>query len=441
MSNPTRTTFVRSTLLLSIFLLVLCVANAFTQAPGTTDLAFGDGGIVRTPVWPGYGQGLFDLVVQPDGKIIAVGYLWFNGGELQHRFLLVRYNENGSLDTTFGNEGVSAIWFGGEAKARSAAILTDGKILVTGEFQGNIAVARYNSNGTLDPSFGVGGLITKDLADPGEISIDIPNKVIVRPDGKFLVVAVKSVFTPGGTSSEGRSAIIITSHNSDGSLDESFGLNGVAKKSLSLVDNVLWHVFEGTDGSIFVHGSVSGPEDPVNPNGARIYDYYIQKFTSTGNTATNVGKRGTLRFLAAPAKVIKILPNRQIIVSQLNKLLLYNNNGSYQAEILAGNEVTINGIVFWPKDFMIQNDGKIISAGSLPGGFSRAFVRYLPNGTIDTTFGTNGISSVNPAFAPPEGVIFKLLSDGKILGASIANNNPFPILLVRHYGDSDSLRR
>lgn len=441
MTNPTRTTFVRSTLL-SILLLALCVAPAFTQAPGTPDLSFGDSGMVRTPVWPGYGQGLFDLLVQPDGKIIAVGYLWVNGGDLQHRFLLVRYNENGSLDTTFGTEGVSAIWFGGEAKARSAAILTDGKILVIGEFQGNIAIARYNTNGTLDPSFGVGGLVTKDLADPGEISNDIPNKIIVRPDGKFLVVAVKSVYSSGGTSPEGRSAIIITGHNSDGSLDDSFGLNGVAKKSLWLAVNVVWHVFEGIDGSIFVHGYGKSAANLANPFETPIVDYFIQKFTSTGYPAINFGKRGTLRFFdTALHKIIKILPNRQMLVSQWNKLLLYNNNGSYQGEIIAGNEVTINGIRFWPRDFMIQDDGKIISAGILPPGSGRAFVRYLSNGAIDTTFGNNGISSANPAFSPQEGLIFKLLPDGKILGAGVTPNNPFPIVLVRHLGDSNLLRR
>src|SRR5215831_8915190 len=114
---------------------------------GLLDLGFGNGGKVLT------GAGIFNaIVIQPDGKIVA-------GGESAASFALIRYNIDGSLDPGFGNGGLALADFGPGLDAATALVIrADGKLLAAGTQQGSgltaFAVALFNSNGTLDTSFG-----------------------------------------------------------------------------------------------------------------------------------------------------------------------------------------------------------------------------------------------------------------------------------------------
>src|SRR5262245_4675492 len=206
-------------------------ALARFNANGTLDASFGTGGIVTTGF--GVSAEAYSAAVQADGKIVAAGEGNFNGGD---DFALVRYNSNGTLDTTFGAGGKVTTTFNAPpspsslfAQAFSVAVQPDGRIVAAGYigigaclFNGleqpcfDFALARYNSNGTLDTTFGTGGKVTTDFADPN----DQAESVAVQPDGRIVVAGAAGRFTNRGFD------FALARYNTNGTLDTTFGTSG-----------------------------------------------------------------------------------------------------------------------------------------------------------------------------------------------------------------------
>src|SRR5215468_3450092 len=190
---------------------------------GTLDAGFGVGGKVTTDFFDGYDVGS-GVVIQADGKIVVGGTVGTNPFA---DFGLARYNSNGTLDTTFGTGGkVNASFFdpisGGHisANAYSLALQPDGKIVQSGEANikgGNsFGLVRYNSNGTLDPTFGSGGKVTTDFFAPGQtISFAFANSITIQPDGKIIAA--------GDSGINEAHDFVLARYNSDGTLDPTFG--------------------------------------------------------------------------------------------------------------------------------------------------------------------------------------------------------------------------
>ncbi|MCP4106107.1 MAG: hypothetical protein GY749_11300 [Desulfobacteraceae bacterium] len=150
---------------------------------GTPDTGFGTGGKVTTPIGSGDDSGYVGAI-QSDGKIVVAGYT-YNGSDKD--VAVVRYNSDGSLDTSFGNSGIAITPVGsGDDFGYAACIQTDGKIVVTGEFHNgsdnDIAVMRYNSDGSPDTSFGTGGITTAGF----EYLDDAGYAVAVQSDGNIV---------------------------------------------------------------------------------------------------------------------------------------------------------------------------------------------------------------------------------------------------------------
>lgn len=156
---------------------------------GQLDAAFGIGGIVITAV--GASSWAEDVALQADGKIVAVGSATDTGvAGAQDRFALARYTSAGNLDATFGFGGIVTTAVDFYSAAYSVAVQSDGKILVAGECsdgtaqgQGRFVLARYTSNGNLDPAFGNGGIMTTAV---GRIS-SWADGVALQNDGKVVV--------------------------------------------------------------------------------------------------------------------------------------------------------------------------------------------------------------------------------------------------------------
>ena len=142
-------------------------------APGNLDATFGTAGKVVTTVGTGDNQGR-SVAIQPDGKIIVAGFSRGSGGN--NHFALVRYNTDGSPDTSFGAGGIvtTVLTYGGD-RANSVALQSDGKIVVAGRSlvgsNDQFSLVRYNTDGSLDTSFGVGGKVTTAIST-GTGSID-----------------------------------------------------------------------------------------------------------------------------------------------------------------------------------------------------------------------------------------------------------------------------
>src|SRR5262249_19411278 len=155
---------------------------------------FGTGGIVTTAFdFPGSFDRVFTIVRQPDGKFVAVGSTIIN---LFANFAVARFNANGTLDASFGTGGMVTTGFGVSAEATSVALQADGKIVAAGfanlDGADDFALVRYNSNGTLDPSFGTGGKVTTAFLSQG-FSGAQAFSVTIQPDGRIVVAGAAPV--------------------------------------------------------------------------------------------------------------------------------------------------------------------------------------------------------------------------------------------------------
>jgi uncharacterized delta-60 repeat protein len=189
---------------------------------GTIDNAFGVNGIVVTKF--SNAESSFNrMSLQNDGKIVVIGESGFD-------FLVLRYNSDGSLDNTFGTNGKVTTDFGGSDNPLAMTIQTDGKILVVGQtfdfFGANarnqIAIARYNSNGLLDNSFNQTGKIIKHINVNKD---DVPHSVSVQADNKILIGGEESTYP------QLEESTFLIRYNSIGVVDNGFGANGVTISS------------------------------------------------------------------------------------------------------------------------------------------------------------------------------------------------------------------
>jgi uncharacterized delta-60 repeat protein len=184
------------------------------RADGTLDPGFGSGGVVRTD----FGAvGLqFDLVVQPDGRIVVAG-------DSNGRVALARFLPDGAPDPTFGDGGKSVTgWPDLFASPRSVALQPDGKIVVAGSagcFPCRGLLLRYGTNGHLDETFGEAGRVLTSFGG----DYDSWNDVAVQPDGKIVTTGLGA--RESGRVSDG---FALARHTANGSLDATFGTGGTA---------------------------------------------------------------------------------------------------------------------------------------------------------------------------------------------------------------------
>ena len=162
------------------------------------------------------------MVLQPDGKIVVVG-LVVTDGLAGEDFALARYNADGSPDASFGNGGRVTTDIGGTDEARAIALQADGRLIVgglsisrTSPPSSDFALARYNTDGVLDVTFGDEGKVITRFGGPGEGV----SAMAVRPDGRIIAV---------GTASTGSTeAFALARYDVDGTLDGTFGAGGTA---------------------------------------------------------------------------------------------------------------------------------------------------------------------------------------------------------------------
>ena len=167
------------------------------------------------------------VAVQTDGKLVVVGTTYINNDFSDEDFAVARYNPDGTLDKTFGVGGKVQTDFPGlAAVASSVVVQPDGKIVVAGgafplfTFLGDIALVRYNANGSLDASFGHGGIVRTRFSAGGSYAF----AVTLLSNGKIIIAG--TVFVDFSTDDSSNTDFALVRYNDDGSLDTSFGRGG-----------------------------------------------------------------------------------------------------------------------------------------------------------------------------------------------------------------------
>ncbi|WP_328874619.1 calcium-binding protein [Streptomyces sp. NBC_00287] len=245
-------------------------------ADGTPDPAFGDAGRVTTPFEAGGAYG-YDLALQSDGRVVVAGSAGSGGAD----FALARYNTDGSLDGGFGNGGRVTTAFAGEDLARGVQVQPDGRIVAAGRSGFDIALARYNTDGSLDAGFGTGGRVTTDFGGTLEAAHDL----VLQPDGKIVTGGVRSTdFTA-------------VRYRTDGTLDSGFGTGGRASADFTYYDeahaialqpdgNLVTFGSSGDDRALvrFLGGTATPPPPPPTD---------LLSVTKTGPATVSIGDRAT----------------------------------------------------------------------------------------------------------------------------------------------------
>jgi uncharacterized delta-60 repeat protein len=247
------------------------------NADGSLDVTFGDGGKVLTDFF-GFSDVCRALAFQPDGKIVAAGNA-ATSGTSGNTFALARYNPDGSLDATFGTGGKVTAEFlvGSNPVCYALLVQPDGKIIGVGNSGVGIALARYNSNGTLDSSFGAAGKTTTTIAFPNSVSA---SAAALQPDGR-IVVAGSEYHKVGST------AFALARYTSNGVLDSSFGNSGLVATSVLGYDRA-YAVSVRPDGKIVAAGQVSVYTS--NDGG----DFGLAQYNPDGTLDTSFGSGGVI---------------------------------------------------------------------------------------------------------------------------------------------------
>ncbi len=387
-----KTTLMRKAITISL-LLLLFTLSAISQ-PGSLNTSFGSSGFVTISFGDLEDYG-YAMAIQPDGKIIATGSS--NSSTTDYAFSLARLNPDGSLDNLFGSGGKVVTSIGISASEIFAvAIQSNGKIIAAGystqdfDIGTDFTIVRYNSDGTLDNSFGTGGIVLTDI----NTSEDQIYSITIQADGKILAAGPTRDLTTGITS------FGVVRYNSDGSLDNSFGSAGKVITSISNNRDDAYKVLIASGNKIIVAGRSI-------PNGSPT-TVAIVKYNSDGSLDNTFGNAGIVSAIDDFGPVTAALQNdgKIVVASSLDDngtidfgLARFNSDGTIDNSFGTGGVVSTNtGDSFGEiLSLAIQTDGKIIAAGHSTdqGVHEITLARYNSDGSLDNTFGNNGIAKAS----------------------------------------------
>jgi uncharacterized delta-60 repeat protein len=334
---------------------------------GSPDPSFGDGGYAEAHT----GDWAFAsaVAVQPDGKIVVAGASdQGNDDAVSSVFTLARYNPDGSLDPSFGTAGITTTDIPASgyrsAGADALAVLAGGDILVGGSSRwgdptgpgSTFVLARYTPDGLLDPTFGVDGIVQTSFYGD-----DALGGIAVQPDGKIVATGTGALAGHG----QDVETIALARYEPDGSLDHTFGTGGKVTTRPKLHYDGGPSTFQGVN--IVVAGF-------TRPNSGANDVPLLARYDASGHLDPSFGKDGF-------AEIRRV-----------------RGNAAVQGR---------------PTAVLAQADGKLLIAAAA------SIVRLRPNGRLDESFGKGGIVSLTDRVATSA---LALQVDGKILVGGSSGN-------------------
>jgi uncharacterized delta-60 repeat protein len=353
---------------------------------GSLDVAFGSGGKLTTDLGSQYDRGTA-VALELNGRIVIAGTSSAGG----FHFVVVRYNSLGILDSTFGEGGIVRTRIGVYADASSVAIQSDGKIVAAGRTHNSdynnedFAVVRYNPDGSLDPTFGGDGVVRTSIG-----SQDAAYSAVIQADGKIVAAGfTRIVCTPSGCDND----FALVRYNADGSLDTGFGNGGVALTGTARGVGLAYSLAIQTDGKLVAAGSTE------SSNGRRVLVRYNANgtldgtFGSGGKVLTQVGSGTCYATSVSIRSDGKIAATGYAYVDEWTSgITVYNPDGSLDTSFSDDGMLTTRGP---NSDVIFQPDGRILAAGS---NNDLLLARYNGDGSLDPTFGADGIVTTNFAY-------------------------------------------
>jgi uncharacterized delta-60 repeat protein len=409
------------------------------QVPGDLDITFGTNGMTISS--SAQLMQMREMAVQADGKIIVVrkgeSTSPIDGGD----FRVERYLPNGSIDTSFGNNGVCIIDFGlyGD-NPTSVLIQNDGKIIVAGSairnqlYQNDSGIVRLTPDGNIDPSFGIRRF------NFGSTSSSYIETLALQPDGKILAAGV--------VLESGVSRFSIARLNTNGSLDTSFNGNGLQSKLMipqgppqGQITNSVQKIQVLPDGKILLAGFTNSSVQVNN-------SIALLKLLPDGSFDTSFNTDGSKTYAVdiwGYNSNMAFLPDNSIIHAgpyggpngQDVKLTKYDSNLNPDLSFGTSGYVIVdvnNGS--WERDVVkviVDSQGNFYTLGLSTAGFF--ILNFKPDGILNTNFSGDGKQTVqfNGLLDAVTGV---LQPDSKLL---IGGNTPYQIVMGRLFTASGTL--
>lgn len=410
LSNTFTYTFPVCGILLTILLFPGILTYSFGQA-GVLDQTFGSEGIVSTAIGE-FGESIHSVLIRDNGNILVGGYT--QDSFTSSDFALVQYKQDGSLDSTFGSNGIVKTPIEAQSKGNAVLVQDDGKILMGGSSKWYLNLVRYMPDGHLDTTFGSAGIVITDLEGYYR---DQCNAIAVQKDGKIVIGGYSQHF------SNDMSYLFLLRYHPDGSIDSTFGTNGVVIGSTVEVHSMLIQ----DDGNILLGGKFNSSFALLRYNNTGILD---STFGSGGSMIHQVGSYGGGYDLGIQADGKILLggtANSSFAVAR------YHIDGRLDSTF--GSNGSVIGHAGKGYSLQVQGDGKILLGGASNSSF--ALERYLSDGSLDPNFGTAGI--VITSFEHhAQGNALGIQSDGKIvLGGYQHTGANIDMTLVRYDGEAN----
>jgi len=401
---------------------------------GSLDPAFDTDGTLATAIGAD-NDVVRAIAVQPDGKIVAAGYV---SDGVYSDFALARYNPDGSLDTSFSSDGRRTTDFGLQSDEGFAVLIQpDGKIVAAGwanipNNNQDFALVRYNANGSLDTNFGGDGRVTTDFDGNSEIV----HALAIQPDGK--IVAVGESFSPVT-----QWDFALARYRPNGTLDPTFGGDGKVTTPIMSDSDTANAVALQPDGKIVAAGEGYTGAD---------YEFALARYNANGSLDAGFDADGLLTTVlgvsTARARGVIVQPDGKILAAGSAQgtspefgFVRYSPNGTLDTSFDGDGKVTTvvgtnnHGAVA----VGTQPDGRIVAGGSAVTGanFDFAVVRLYSDGVLDTTFHTDGKATTPVGANDDIANAMAIQPDGKIVVAGAAHDGSYnDFAVARFIGDS-----
>ncbi|NOU45533.1 MAG: T9SS type A sorting domain-containing protein [Bacteroidales bacterium] len=426
------------------FLIILLIAffgSANAQAPGTLDHTFNGTG---TLVIDNGNTDLFtDVEVQTDGKIVAVGMSY--DASWNAVAVVYRFNPDGWPDISFGLGGNYMFSLNNEANIYACHIKDDGSILLVGSTTDystyRILLIQLNSMGFPDENFGEAGVVVQHIGPDMNSSEDHAYGVTIQNDGKILVSG-KSYNT------DYRFVPVVVRFNANGSIDTSFGVNGVAGIPVTEIDNEFTTVRVQSDGKIVASGHIS--------NGISWFSLLIARFDENGTLDPAFGTNGVVNMNLNNVDDeffgMELTPDDEIVLCGFTTL---QSDYTYHTLVMKFDSMgqTIagfgnNGAVVLGTEPMnvgdaitLQYDDKILVTGTsgemTPMNNDWSLWRLNPDGSPDNSFGTEGKVTTEFFGNPDEALGIALFENKIVVAGKVRNtNNNHDLAIARYNNDT-----
>ncbi|WP_162902749.1 T9SS type A sorting domain-containing protein [Taibaiella koreensis] len=359
-----------------LLLLLLSIPVLTTAQSLSLDSGFGDNGAATTQN-TSWGQEAYNMIRQPDGKLLVVGVEYTKGNvPYTYHSLISRFLPNGQPDNSFGVNGSVRIETGNKNSAQALSLQADGKIVIAGdetiiheygnppsaEIISKPFIARLLPNGALDNSFGTNGIHGLDVLDTYFSNKELAT-IAVQPDGKIVA---------GGTGvAVAEAKMYLVRLHTDGTYDNSFGTSGLGQYTIENGKNAaLWDMAIQSDNRIILAGATGSANLPS----AEDMSFALARINTDGTPDISFGTQGSVSTRLTTDYALEIVDVAYRVI--------------------------------------LSPDGKICVAGA--AGSRLGMARYLANGTPDPTFGQNG-KIVHPQHPAGEGLVWR---DGKLYTCS-----------------------